>query len=90
MANGLIEKGLHRGDRVGFLISNREEEPNVDLTYEDGFNIMYTSGTTGVPKGIFHTHHNRLVFALLALDFRRGGRGTKEGKEWRRKPSGIE
>ena len=46
------------------------EEPNVKLSYEDGFNIMYTSGTTGVPKGIFHTHHNRLCFCLTAIDFR--------------------
>ncbi|MBU1740708.1 MAG: AMP-binding protein, partial [Proteobacteria bacterium] len=43
----------------------------VALTYEDPINIMYTSGTTGVPKGILHTHHNRTHFALaFAVDYR--------------------
>jgi acyl-CoA synthetase (AMP-forming)/AMP-acid ligase II len=48
-----------------------DEEPGISLIYEDPFNIMYTSGTTGVPKGILHTHHNRTQFAsMLAIDFR--------------------
>jgi acyl-CoA synthetase (AMP-forming)/AMP-acid ligase II len=48
-----------------------DEKPGISLIYEDPFNIMYTSGTTGVPKGILHTHHNRTQFAsMLAIDFR--------------------
>jgi len=48
-----------------------DEKPGIALTYEDPFNIMYTSGTTGVPKGILHTHHNRTQFAsMFAIDYR--------------------
>jgi long-chain acyl-CoA synthetase len=47
------------------------EKPGVSLIYEDPINIMYTSGTTGVPKGILHTHHNRTQFAsMFAIDYR--------------------
>ena len=37
-----------------------EEEPKVEVGYEDHFNIIYSSGTTGVPKGILHNHLMRI------------------------------
>lgn len=43
-----------------------EEEPNVPVRPEDEFIIVYTSGTTGVPKGIVHTHYGRDRFGLTA------------------------
>ncbi|NLA26714.1 MAG: AMP-binding protein, partial [Firmicutes bacterium] len=47
------------------------DDPAVSLSMADDFNIIYSSGTTGTPKGIVHTHYARGQFALgLALEFR--------------------
>ena len=45
--------------------------PQVRLTPEDDFNLIYSSGTTGTPKGIAHTHYARQQTAyILAIEFR--------------------
>ncbi len=43
-----------------------EEEPNeVDIQPDDLYNIIYSSGTTGEPKGIMHTHRIRAAYMSL-------------------------
>ncbi|MGH9903229.1 MAG: class I adenylate-forming enzyme family protein, partial [Pyrinomonadaceae bacterium] len=57
----------YRGWRDGFS----DAPPHVRLTPDDDFNLIYSSGTTGTPKGIAHTHYARQQTAyILAVEFR--------------------
>ena len=40
--------------------------PNIKIAENDLAYIMYTSGTTGTPKGIMHTHFSGLSYAKLS------------------------
>jgi long-chain acyl-CoA synthetase len=42
--------------------SSPEEPPHVEIGDQDPYNIIYSSGTTGEPKGIVHDHYIRMSY----------------------------
>jgi acetyl-CoA synthetase len=64
--------GVVRGDLFSFL---EEPKPSAKTSAEDPLIILYTSGTTGKPKGIAHTHASFPIKAAQDMAF-----GTDVGK----------
>jgi acyl-CoA synthetase (AMP-forming)/AMP-acid ligase II len=64
------------GDRQGYgsyeelLESGADREPDVVVRPEDPWILLYTSGTTGRPKGVVRTHESYVAFYLInGVDF---------------------
>jgi long-chain acyl-CoA synthetase len=64
LAGGESRPGWARWDRA---LAEAEDAPprGVEIRPDDPYNIIYSSGTTGLPKGIVHTHRIRVAYCTL-------------------------
>jgi acyl-CoA synthetase (AMP-forming)/AMP-acid ligase II len=60
----LTDASAHAGyrDYAELTGAASEAEPRAALRGDDPYNIIYSSGTTGLPKGIVHTHAIRTTY----------------------------
>jgi acyl-CoA synthetase (AMP-forming)/AMP-acid ligase II len=59
-----VARGYQNYDELTAAASD-QDPPGIEINDEDLFNIIYSSGTTGQPKGIVHTHFIRAMYCTL-------------------------
>jgi acyl-CoA synthetase (AMP-forming)/AMP-acid ligase II len=52
-------------DYEGLIAAAREREPDIAVTPADPWTLMYTSGTTGKPKGVLRSHNAAILLSLF-------------------------
>ena len=56
-------------DLTNLPVANGTNSPTEEMDAEDPLFILYTSGTTGRPKGILHTHGGYMVYTATTLNY---------------------
>ncbi len=65
---GKAQAGFHDYEKL--IAGGAEREPPVDVRPEDTWILLYTSGTTGKPKGVLRSHESYVAFYFInAVDF---------------------
>ena len=63
-ASEIIASGYRSYDELTAAASD-EDPQGIEINDDDIYNIIYSSGTTGQPKGIVHTHYIRSMYCTL-------------------------